>query len=238
MAFGDWDFFLTNTATASIEVTDPIIGSGSLAIGKQSTPGVNLSGAGHLDTGFTVGLEKGRIRTLTRMNWDTAPTAVFDNAGHWIYFMADASDITTGTPDFYLAGLSKLKNTANDFRPVIAKQVGGTLLNAFVSPDVGPGADLIANTASDITILEGEQIAMQVEWNLDIAGLGGCRITVSVGNVDDVDFSNLSTVYDIVDSSPLTNAIGEGIAFQYNTTHTFLATEYAAFDSTGVFQLV
>ena len=241
MAFGDWDFYTTGGLNASLEIGNPIVGSGSLACGNRDA-GTFTAGAvvTHLDSGFNQGLEKGRIRTLFRFNADTS-TSIHTSVGGYVYFMSSALDITTGTPDFYVAGLSLSYDTSEEVKPIIGKASSDSITTARFGVNGGSGTDLYTSTATDIALLEDQPIPFQVEWNLDIAQLGGLRITVSVGNAGDTDFSNLATVYDLVDPTPHTNAVGEGLAMQYvvaSSAFYIALGEYFAFDQTGVFQLV
>lgn len=241
MAFGDWDFYLIGNNTASLEVTNPIVGSGSLATGKPSADATLGAVNCHLDSGFTVGLEKGRIRTIFQPAFDTTLTSVYNSYIGGMYFMSDADDLTTGTPDFYVACLTKAYNTADEWRPIIGKRTGGTLQGAGFGYNGGSTGDVFVDTASTITLVEDNTISLQIEWNLDIAALGGLRITMSVGNPGDTDFGNLAVVYDFVDATPFTVATSEGLATQSRTSSPgfyWEMDEYMAYDQTGVFQLV
>ena len=247
MAFGDWDFYDNPAAiNAALDITDPIVGAGSLALGNSSAAYNSGGGNITLDAGFTNGLEKGRIRTLVspRHQWQSSTSTFINVKFAGIYCMADVVDISNGFGnDFYAAGITKARDTANSVRLIIGKQVGGNTANFAVGTDGSAlQADLLVDTDALFTMNEDDILPIQFEWNLDIAQLGGIRLTLSAGNVNDTDFTNLATVYDLVDSSsPLISTAGEGLMFsdQCNSSgFSNQSPDHFAYDQTGVFQLV
>lgn len=240
MAFGDWDHFieLSNVNwSAALNITTPIIGSGSLSQGNLVVGGSSGQGnmTTHLNSGFTRGLTKGRLRSIVRWDWDVGSASLLDSNGFAFYYMASNLDITDGSHNFYLAGLCRERNVAGEVRPIISRGNGDDLNSIFWRPG---GTDNIADSATNITgVVSGDTIAVQIEWNLDIAGLGGMRHTMSVGNIGDTDFNNLAVVYDFVEGSPLTTSVVEGLAMIHEDSDVDPG-DATTWDNTGVFQLV
>lgn len=240
MAFGDWDSFTfasAGTVTAALNVSDPIVGSGSLTQGQNTDASVNASVTTHLDSGFNRGLTKGRIRSIVRMDGNWVESAAFiDEIGFGIYYMSNNFDINNNTSDFYWAGMARPRNSAGELQAVIARSPNKVLhlldWNPFASTD-----ELI-NSHTPITgVVEGDTLPIQIEWNLDISGLGGMRHTMSIGNIGDTNFSNLTQIYDFVEAGPLTTSSIEGLGWTHQSTLN-TANNGVSWDSTGVFQLV
>jgi len=239
MAFGNWDHFI-NTAGASaisLEVGNPIVGSGSLAYNKPNIASTDDFGAhSQLDSTFTRGLTKGRIRTLLRVGDGWTDTGSFvEDTGAGIFYMSDTEDITGTGGNFYTAYVARERNTPNLFRLLICRSAGQNTLTLACRPDLG--AQVLLDTAASFVTAGEFVIPIQIEWNLDIAGLGGLRHTMSAGNLGDTNFNNLAVVYDFVEPSPLTVASFEGLATTFQTGAT-VAPFTVVYDQTGVFQLV
>lgn len=246
MAFGDWesieDTLSGGNFNASLDIINPILGTGSLRQGDNPVPGTS-GGQGviatQLNNTFTRGLTRGRIRSIVRWDWPVESNGtgfILGGTGPGIYYMCSTLDIANVPGNFYFASLAREDNLAGEVRPIIAKGTNEDLRS--LNNSIGPATDKLITTASNITgVTEGDTIAIQIEWNLDIAGLGGLRHTMSVGNIGDTDFSNLTVVYDLVEISPFTVSSVEGIANRHEDND--LATDDAiTWDNTGVFQLV
>jgi len=235
MSFGDWDHQIRGTVSSGLELTNAIVGSGSLKDGNFT--GGNLTdqtNTHHLNNTFTRGLTKGRIRTL----YGKEHTTTDSRTGPGIYCMCDNLDPANNSSDYYWFGLEH--GVSNQLRLVIAKGVG-TTLNGALNWTFPGGADTLIASAAVITgFTLGETIPFQLEWNLDLASFGGVRLTASVGLVGDTNFSNLAVVYDIIDStSPLTTSLIEGIGMMWPLGAPGIDDgEHTLWDSTGVFQLV
>ena len=80
MAFGDWTQVIVSNMAAALDLGSPINGSGSLLLSRTSTSIVSTNYAGmHLNTGsFTVGVTKGRIRTLMQIEKSNVGTTTSD----------------------------------------------------------------------------------------------------------------------------------------------------------------
>lgn len=229
MAFADWVVQDDNTFAASLNVSTPIVGSGSYS----SSSSGSLSDSAqitYLNSGsFAKGYTKGRLRSLFRRG---AGYSDSQTADHFIgfFFMAEIENFIASQGDYYFVGLRTEGGTT--YRPRIVKAT-----NALARAVDTEG--FLEYSASTITYNIGDVLPMQVDWVLDQAQLGGMRITLSLGNIGDLDYSNLTTIYDIIDGSPFTTSVNEGF-FQYfdNATAGVPSTEYWAFDNTGVFQLV
>ena len=244
MAFGDFDHFtfaLAGTSTAALDVTTPIVGSGSLRY-LNDTATDNFSMNSNLDSGFNRGFTKGRIRTLVRFDggWVDSGTSL-DNMGVGIYYMSDNFDISNTTSDFYFAGLVRDRNIAGSVKPVIAKTSAARILSDLDwEVTISPGPDILYGTASSIAgVADTDVIPIQIEWDLNISDLGGMRHTMSVGNIGDTVFTNLAVVYDVVESTnPFTVTVAEGIRFMAKSVSGPAANATATFDQTGTFRLV
>jgi len=238
MSFGDWDH-LQNTATSAslsigLELTNAIVGSGSLRVGFDG-PGAtvfNQSHSSHLNNTFTRGLTKGRIRTLWQLNHATAQ----NRSGALIYFMCDNLNPTNTATNAYVAGLQY--SAVDTYLPVIAKMTG-QFLDGGLSWQPG-GSLVVINSASTLSLPITTTVPFQIEWNLDLAAFGGVRMTMSVGLPGDTNFSNLSVIYDVIDSStPHTTSVIEGIGELWPQSSPGISLgEFSLWDSTGVFQLV
>lgn len=249
MAFGDWDTATHTTSNTELgdvfvflDVSTPILGSGSLSMGFQEDDFSPVySCTAQLDSGFTRGLTKGRIRTLAR--WDgpwIENVAFIDQVGFGIYYMASDLDIANNASNFYFAGLVRERNVAGDVVPTIAKASSKILEDLLWEPGT---ADILIGSATHITgVVETDVIPIQIEWNLDLVGLGGLRHIMSVGSIGETNFNGLSVVYDFVEAaSPLTTSLVEGIGFMQQDGlfgGALSPDDGCSFDDTGVFQLV
>jgi len=173
-----------------------------------------------LDTTFphNAGFNQGRIRTLVQRRYTQTNSRSRTGAG--IYFGANTTNILTAS-DFWFFGINiRSQSTAEWGLGRGRNQTLGSLQwnHADTSSD-----NLIKGNITPVTEsnpVQGSSWAMQVEWDYDPTGLrhGGMRIRCSVGVQNDLDFSNLSVIYDVIDSFRLTSGsiTSEGLAFIKN----------------------
>lgn len=215
MALNDWTVNESpGGLSLVINTTTPLVDSGSLR-GDNTGFGGSVNYTNLTEDNYTKGIARGKIRTImqaeiTGNRWQAG-----------INFVADNLDLTGGAAGTYIwcaesdAGLRtfKLYEYGNGFGSSATKT-----LHTVSSP---------AWTAASIFTLE-------VEWNLDIAGLGGCRIIARHGTA--TDFSDLVDVYDAVDGSPhVSTATAEGLFIRKYDT---LGDNYdVQFDNTSIFTI-
>lgn len=236
MAFADWEGD-NNDTTASLNIATPIVGNGSLLMSSTlSTSNNDPAATRNLNNTFTRGFSKGRIRTLARFDF---VKQFWNAAAVGIYCLATTSIASggAGTNTYYFGCTSYNTNDPNSPNAThyIFKQSSDGNLG-----DLLP-ADAIADTQSlSGGVVQGNILPIQFEWNVDIPNFGGTRLVYSVGNIGDTDFTNLATVYDIVDnSSPITSGSREGIGwFVNNGTFGVAVGEGVNYDQTSVFELV
>lgn len=236
MSFGDWEGDLDDMA-ASLEVTNPIRDSGSLLLSSTLSVSANQPAATrHLNSNFTRGFAKGRVRTLVR--YDYAKQA-YNTTFPGVYCLSTVGIASgaNGTLTYYAAGTQMMSNDPNapDSTHYIMKQVSGDRLGTLVAGDAIADTKVLSGG-----LVQGDILPVQLEWVVDEQNLGGTRLIYSVGNVGDEDFTNLAIVYDLVDNvSPITSGDREGVHFYVNNGTFGLAVgEGATFDQTSVFQLV
>jgi len=240
MVLADWDRFQASPFEFNdgLDISNPIIGTGSYSIDSSATNSTAQGAIATLDNTFTRGLTKGRIRTLVRFDADNFANygaSASTSVGPIIFYMCNNLDPTSTNTTFYATKL--VMNGTNLVTPVIYQRK--TNSDIVTACGVGNGNNL-ADGASQIAITADDHIPMQIEWNLDIPGLGGIRHTLSLGAVNDNDFSGLSVIYDVLDtSSPITTSVVEGIGFIYfDGSPSFQTGNLVTFDNTGIFQLV
>jgi len=232
MALADWVVNKTGTEVIahSIDVATPMIGDGSLNLshsGPNGPGGLNM----YLGAPFSKGFTKGRIRTLIR--WDTGGTIqVGDTLVHsGVIFLQDQLDVSDTTGNFYTLGIGSAK-TGGDFKIRIVKHniglnnIGETSRTEIFTKNTG---GVHPPSADDFWPIE-------IEWVVDIPGLGGTRLIAREGTKNSLDFGTLIDIYDAVDvSSPLTTSVAEGVFSQGGTNFTNARTWTV--DQTSIFEL-
>lgn len=233
MAFSDWRFYSQGAMTSFLNFGNPIAGSSSLSIfSSDSSSTANAAAVAHLRPGFPLGNIRGRIRSLARV--DRAVTSTFDDAGPGVYFMSNNLDITGTSSNYYWAGV----HVDNNLSLVIAKASNTALAELNWSTATGVGS--VLERTGVTSVLEGDVIPFQVEWEADLVNYGGTRIILSMGNLNDTGFNSLAVQLDLVDSvSPYVTSIAEGIGYA-NRLEGFSQPKGTGFtyDKTGVFNLV
>lgn len=207
MAFGDWDFFFANGATAGIQAIDAIVGSASLEVTSPS----NGIAHGHRKVAFPRGFLKGKVRTLLRLDAELFQP----KAG--LYCMTETSGLLGAGQSCYTLRYEAAVGS-NNFS--LEKHTGGlggatTTLDETTIPQIAPGS--------------GDVMAIELEWNLDIPALGGIFIIGRVGTINDLTFGSLTSVLSVTDFSPFLTSESEGIFAQSSNlnsgTWTFETTE-------------
>ena len=242
MTFSQWDKFEQSdagTIATTLDVGSPLIGVGSINFEASSAVTIGAALA-QLNNTFTRGLTKGRIRTILEIHGATWSNSGLGHAGPGIFWGASSLDITSTLSNWYWFGIGKDGGALNMF-PLVCRAGGGNpqremrdLLWRVTSNNV------IASGASSIAMVLGDTLPIQAEWDMDNANYGGTRITCSVGNVGDTDFTNLTVIYDFVDpaSEGILTATVEGVGLIFDDNSPTLAVGHGSRqDETTVFQL-
>ena len=190
MALSDWTQYENQNWSFLINVTTPIVssGTGRLAFspisGGTSLTNIVVTAL----SGRTKGVTKGKLRTLFR--YDVPPTSGSVN-WYGLAFMMSTEDIT-GSANYYRAQYNF--NTGRfELVKATAYSVGTVLAQG---PIFAPG--------NNVTI------GFEVEWIKDIPELGGVAIFVKYGFA--TDYSDLTSVITYVDStSPYLVSVAESI---------------------------
>lgn len=211
MAFADWTQVLTGNMTSSLDLGSPINGAGSLLCSRTSTSTNTSNEANmHLNTGsFTVGVTKGRIRSLIQIE-NSGVGAMTAHYAAIIACMYDPAFSTTTTAnDGYIAGFTVQSDGDQAIR----------IMKCGVGIASGTSFDFALQITGNLAqvkpfgpLVDQDILPIEFEWVLDVPNLGGIRLTFRRGNVGDTDFSNLSTILDVIDAaSPHTVASFEGL---------------------------
>jgi hypothetical protein len=189
----------------------------------------------NLDGTFNRGFLAGRMRTLFRIEYSVAGTR-----NRWFvgfFFMCNDFDpiVNNASSDFYVAGFNP--RTATDGRWLIGRVVNGGL--GIMT--IGPGdSDVIIDTSAETTVAQNDIYPIEVQWEYSPSKYGGTRIQFSVGNEGDTDYSNLSVLYDLVDTNPdINSSVVEGFCISKNfSTPGFSAgQDLFTFDETEIGEL-
>lgn len=212
-----------------LDVINPIVGSGSLSMHPQggSAEGAHLYLGGSFSKGFT----KGQIRTLVN---SSAPQTI--RSGFGIYFMQNQLDMVNNASSTYAFFWCNVDQGAGASNFNLQK-ITATTADLFDPRPISTHILSGSNTFNQ-TLALNQVLPMQVQWNLDQAQLGGIRITCSLGNPGDLNFNNLSTIYDLVDTvSPFTTSVAEGIGCE-KSAGGFSGNDGWRADNTRIQQLV
>lgn len=240
MALSDWTQTSSGPAgTVSIDVATPIVGSGSLLYAHAAG---SATRAGHTwvltSPPFSTGFTKGRIRSLIR--WVDGGQIAIDGRD-WqagIICMMSAADVTVdgGGEGCYTWAIGSGHNVAtNQMEVCLYKHTDG----------------LAGATATHTTIHEENTLGahppsaddfwpVELEWQADLAGLGGTRLIGRMGTKNSTDFGTLTDLIDHIDtSSPHLTSVGEGVAYFKGHSAGGQTPPFSwAFDQTSVFELV
>jgi hypothetical protein len=215
MALSDWTVYKSQPGLGvSIEVASPIVDIGSLRVGNAGEGSVlNLTNLA--STLYAPGLPKGKMRSIFKIDSANRTHVGFS-------YMQSTGDITPNTGNWYMA---TAQADAGQRRFRVERVNGG----------FGVGAvDVVLYAGSHPQWSFSTVFTMQIEWVIDIPGLGGVLHTLSTGTA--TDFSDLSVIYSAVESSGyLTSTFGEGpMALKWDT---FGDTYSALYDNTSVYSI-
>lgn len=223
MSLGDWTQ-AGSGLTVSIEINTPLVGDGSLKFAASAAVNQKNMYLTNLDKGFT----KGRIRSLMRMV--VRPTTqAYARAG--LICMQSVINPAAATGAYYTFGWgvgSSTAGTPGTQKWLLMKRAPSGQLSSV-------GTEL---NSTSVVVSASDYYPVQLEWVVDIADLGGTRLTASVGTLNSTDFGTLVTVFDYLDtSSPLTTSVAEGI-FCTSANAAGAETYTYTFDETTIYQLV
>lgn len=214
--FSDWVFEqTTGTPEAALTGTSPLADSSSLRL-SFGTSGTNRGQAAYVvDSGVTLGMQKGVIRTLIQK----VSGVDFEEFCAGIFCLAVDTDFgSNSSTDAYMAVFDTESQGIRLRLASITEGVGGITLA----------------TAPSLGFTNGVTKALELEWNNDQVGIGGVHFIVRVGDM--TDFSDLTEVISYVHpANPTTNGY-EGIV-HINDLTTFTAAEWY-FDNTTIYELV
>lgn len=241
MAFGDWDFFNDGQGTQALDLSDPLVGNGSLRFQNGSTSNSDHHMTAMLKAAsFTLGITKGRIRSLIQI--EKGGHASIPNSDRLHFGVGCMRNLTgvemsaTGGGQLYIGGLAK-NFVADEWEFGISRLTLGIPTSLDMIGGGGTGQTVVASGGT-ITLTDQDILPIQLEWILDIAQLGGIRLTLSRGNVNDLNFANLATVLDVVDPGALTTANAEGIWCNWGSGIGSGSSAGYRWDETSVFELL
>ena len=193
MALSDWTQYVDQNWSFLINVTTPIISSGTGRLAFTS-----ISGGTSLTnivvtalSGRTKGVTKGKLRTLFR--YDVPPPSGSVN-WYGLAFMMSAENAATGSGNHYRA-----QYNFNTGRIELIKALSTTISGGSVIAQ-GP----IFSPGNNVTI------GFEVEWIKDIPELGGVAMFVKYGFA--TDYSDLTPVITYIDTtSPFLVSVAESI---------------------------
>lgn len=190
MAYADWTFNLLN-GNAAVDPLVTLSGSASLRLQSVGNSQSRFFGVRNAGGGYTPGLTRGRMRGLFRVTEATI--------GGGFVVMVSTTTPATGAANYYELGK---KNASNQV--LIAKTTAGSV--GFTSNLLNAPYTFLINTT----------YAMQADWFVDDARIGGIFLGLSVGTA--TDFSDLVQVLAWVDpaSQRFATTVGEGVGGAWN----------------------
>jgi hypothetical protein len=211
MAFSDWDFFKTGSATESLQPTGFILGASSLEVICNGSD----EWQGQLDAGQTRGFTVGKVRTLMKA---VSVTGTLSQVYPGLFCMSESEDVTAINQDLYMVAVNP-NNVADNIE----------LKRLINSIDQFNTATTLASAQIDFTV--GNTIGLELEWQLDLVNIGGIALRVRTGT--QTDFSDLSLRFTYIDPSPLTTSFAEGLALYTNSGSGDVTM---LFDETAIFE--
>lgn len=219
MALADWTTNFSGV-TVSLEITTPLVGNGSL---KHVVPAGSHTANMYL-TNFAKGFTKGRIRTLLR--YVVRPSANAQCGSGIIFMQSNLNPVTTASNYYkFFLGPGTAGGSPGTQYWQLTKHTSRTLVQT--------PSNILVETSSE-TAANNDYWPIQIEWIVDLAGLGGTRLTASKGTKNSTDFNTLATIYDHLDTStPHTTSVGEGLFTVAYGTGVFTTI----FDETSIYEL-
>jgi hypothetical protein len=189
-------FYLATGGMATvIDPINVIAGTGSLRLHRNGIAARFIEGE---PTGSPKGFSSGIMRALLR--------PVTAQNGDWLgmIFQKSTADLTAGAGSAYGVGVQVIS-------------AGSTAQIQVLKFTAGLGTSTILYSGTTVSFTTSILVALKVTWRLDIARLGGIRVTLERGSAS--DFSSLTTEYDtVLTTSLLTTSVGEGPALALVTT--------------------
>lgn len=221
IAFSDWNQNLSANASVVLDLITPILGVSSLnfkTTSSSSAFGGYLTPTGA--SGFTKGIEQGRLRSLVVNDASTGG----GNAGGLV-IMGSTDTLATIAGNCYR--LEHFNTGASGSYSLYRSNASATVLAAIAGWTV-----LIAVTT--ITITSGTTYGLQLEFIADVTNLGGTYIKFSRGTA--TDFSDLATVAQYIDTGAgvITTSSSEGLYARTSGTNNL----DVRMDQTSLYQLI
>jgi hypothetical protein len=232
MGLADWIQNKSGTLTINValDVGSPIVDSGSLSIdhdGEAATGGLNM----YLDTPFSKGFTKGRIRQIVRYDSGGVIPSTVLNTNCGIVCMQSQLDVSNITGSCYTWGMGSGDTTGSGQAGTIL-----TKLTAGMNNTTGI-TELFKANVPGFAPSAGDFWTMELEWVADLAGLGGTRLIGRVGTKNSLDFGTLVDAVDFLDTtSPLLASVAEGVYMK--KMDVTADTNDWTLDQTSVFELV
>lgn len=190
MALADWNIYKSNSGLlVAIDILAPILNTGSLKVGPESSIADAAFCAVPKNPPYPHGYTRGKLRSLI----EVASTGAEQ---HGLTCMQSQENVTGAAGAFYALELDTLSllNKIN-----LVKYSAG-LQGSKTTLATGANNGFTLNTPK----------AVEIEWNMDLAELGGVQLIVRSG--DATDFSDLVQLHNVIDTtSPLSTTVGEGL---------------------------
>jgi hypothetical protein len=201
MALADWEVYKADSSqTFVVETSSPIFGSGSFKFNRGGTAG-QYENIRRLNTprGFTSG----------RLRWQfKVTTQLLNNTYAGVAFQQSQANLTGASGTGYFACM-QISNSASSHRLQVRRISAGL-----------PTTSMLFESTSAFTLNLNTTIALEIQWVLDIATLGGIRFNMKRGTL--TDYSDLADEAGIINQVSTTTvyqtSVGEGPASILGTT--------------------
>jgi len=224
MSLEDWTFEVRATGVATfnnfIDFSTPFNGLGSLIVEATGTPSESTV-AIHPDTStIDTGFSSGRIRTVFEKRIGSGFRE------HGIYFLSNRPNPTEDGTACYIISVSDGAQSIRIMRAsngIHGNNPGLTTIQTFSD---SPSTPIPNATAASV---------LQVDWfsGALLEEFGGVKIIVSFAH-NTIDFNDLITFPEFVDSFALSGGTGEGIFTRSRASSEVVS---AKFDDTSIFRL-
>jgi len=192
MALSNWNVYKSHSnLIVQIDVTSPMVGTGSLQLQKTDSGG-QRNFTSLVSTSYTPGILHGKMRQIVRCNSGNRTRFGFS-------FCHSHVNITGNSGRNWYEANPYIDSAGSVRSWRIVRVVGGEGIGTVTSLfSGGPGW----STSTNFT--------MEVEWHVDVSGLGGTQIILRSGTL--TDFSDLTQITTLVDPTPnaLITSLGEG----------------------------
>jgi hypothetical protein len=220
MAISDWTSVVQGNFVFLLETGDPIAGTGSLRLERNS--GSGNEGAIIYPIGLPTGITKGRLQSKFRLDDMTTDNGSDQRVG--MFFMVDSlgSPLTSSAMYAFVAvvrttGITKFE--VHKLSSGVQSMGVGTIKQSFV-------------LGSPIAI--DADVTMQVDWIYEPIQFSGTNIIARYK--EGTDFTSMIEIFDFVDTtSPLTTSVAEGLG---GSTATGPQDFVVFWDDTSLFTLI